>query len=136
MRETLRRRRYDDGIFEERKNSSLRVPTKQLYPDRNSRTSSFEEGETDAGREARYTAGRKKDLACRQPYFGLSTGFSRELRIYSPVEEPFTYQQPYCVSGVLICLRFCFGSKTDPDLISLSLFWSVNSDLLDRLGLF
>ena len=36
-------------MFEKRKNPNLRVPTKQLYPDRNSRASSFEEGGTDVG---------------------------------------------------------------------------------------
>ena len=40
------------------KNPNLRVPTNQLYPERNLRASSFEEGGTDAGRETRQTAGQ------------------------------------------------------------------------------
>jgi len=55
VRETLRGERYDDGIFEEKKNPNLIVPIKQLDPDRNSRTSLFEEGETNAGRETQLT---------------------------------------------------------------------------------
>jgi len=40
---TLRGRSYDDDLFKERKNLTKRVPTKQLFPNKNSRMSSLEE---------------------------------------------------------------------------------------------
>ena len=38
-------------VYLRRENPNLKSPTKQLYPDRNSRTSSFEERGTDIGRD-------------------------------------------------------------------------------------
>ena len=76
--------------------STKRIPTEQLNPDWNSRTSFFEERGTDVGRELRQQVNYEPQLSTtnisyRQPNFTVdrqsSTGFSRELSHYSPVNS-------------------------------------------------
>ena len=86
------------------------VPTEQLNPDWNLRTSFFEEGGTDAGRELRQQVNYEPQLSTtnisyRQPNFTIdrqfSTGFCREFSHYNPVDRPAQLSEACCITWYL-----------------------------------
>ena len=131
--------------------------------DRNLRASSFEEGRIDVGdqRARQDKQQAKKNWPVDNPSFGLSTGFSREIEIFRPIDSctgqkienmyckiflnqwkiPITREKIFKLKSFLYLMlgSCCSGGKWilySVDWVNVSVFWKSSLQTMDRVAQF